>query len=152
MTECPHCGQPASTAAGLKTHLRKAHGILTASDTPDNGPATVTIAFTDRETAVLEQIAKRQNITITAVVRAMVQRVIASGPPKTRTPTATPKPPKRTSYPAQRRPKTRASARAVVLTDPTTGARLCPVCQTRPIVKKNPHGPGRYPNACEQCR
>ena len=58
MTECPHCGQPASTAAGLKTHLRKAHGILTASDTPDNGPATVTIAFTDRETAVLEQIAK----------------------------------------------------------------------------------------------
>lgn len=152
MTECPHCGQHASTAAGLKTHLRKAHGILTASDQPDDGPTSVTIAFTDREAAALAQIAKRQNITLAAVVRAMVQRVIASGPPKPRTPPATPKPPKRTSYPARRRPKPRASARAVVITDPATGARLCPVCRTTVLVKKNPHGPGRYPSTCEACR
>ena len=32
------------------------------------------------------------------------------------------------------------------------GQRICPVCQVAVLVKKNPHGPGRYPSACEACR
>lgn len=150
MIECPHCDQVVSTTAGLKAHLRKAHGITTASDTPDLGPTGVTIAFTDREAEALTLIAKRQNITVAAVVRAMVQRVISTGPPKPRTAPAVKPPPKRTSYPAQRRPKLHGH-KAVVLTD-VDGQRLCPVCKTAPLVKKNPHGPGRYPAKCETCR
>lgn len=118
--------------------------------TPDD-PPVVTVAFTPTEWDALHTIARRQNITPTAVVRAMVQRILSTGPPPTRTPPATPKPPNRTSYPAQRRPKPRPASRAVVLTD-QTGRRLCPVCRTNPLVKKNPHGPGRYPSMCETCR
>lgn len=31
------------------------------------------------------------------------------------------------------------------------GRRLCPDCRARPLVKKNPHGPGRYPSRCDEC-
>lgn len=46
---------------------------------------------------------------------------------------------------------TRPSAKAIVVTD-SEGRRVCPVCRTTVLVKKNPHGPGRYPSACEACR
>lgn len=42
-------------------------------------------------------------------------------------------------------------AKAIVVTN-AAGQRICPVCRTTVLVKKNPHGPGRYPNACETCR
>lgn len=32
------------------------------------------------------------------------------------------------------------------------GERLCPECNVHVIRKKNPHGPGRYPARCEECK
>ncbi len=45
----------------------------------------------------------------------------------------------------------RPAGKANVVTD-TEGRRICPVCRTTVLVKKNPHGPGRYPSTCEACR
>jgi AraC-like DNA-binding protein len=56
-----------------------------------------------------------------------------------------------------RRPGTRGARpdrkprKATVVTN-DAGQRLCPVCRTTVLVKKNPHGPGRYPSTCEACR
>lgn len=146
MISCPHCG---NHYRQLATHLRVAHGITDTTPEPDTVPS-ITVTFTDREHAALEQIAKRQNITVPAVVRAMVQRIISTGPPAPRTPPPVSKAPKRTGYPAQRRPQPRPSARAEVVTN-ADGRRICPGCLTI-LVKKNPHGPGRYPKYCETCR
>lgn len=145
MVQCPHCG---NHYRQLATHLRVVHGITDATPTPDV-PSTVTVAFTNREWAALDALARRSNVTPDAVVRAMVQRVLAAGPPPVRdTPVA--KAPKRTGYPALRRPQPRPSARAEVVTN-ADGQRVCPGCLTV-LVKKNPHGPGRYPKYCEACR
>lgn len=38
---------------------------------------------------------------------------------------------------------------ALVVTD-DTGRRVCPGCRTL-LVKKDPHGPGRYPKLCPSC-
>lgn len=53
--------------------------------------------------------------------------------------------------PKKKRHRPLGLAKAIVVTD-TEGRRLCPVCRTTVLVKKNPHGPGRYPSACETCR
>lgn len=47
--------------------------------------------------------------------------------------------------------RARTPGKATVVTN-DAGQRICPVCRTTVLVKKNPHGPGRYPNACETCR
>lgn len=39
---------------------------------------------------------------------------------------------------------------AVVALDPD-GQRICPQC-SQPLTRKNPHGPGRYPNLCPTCK
>lgn len=44
----------------------------------------------------------------------------------------------------------RAGGKAVVILD-DHGRRLCPQGCGRILVKKNPHGPGRYPVSCGQC-
>lgn len=38
---------------------------------------------------------------------------------------------------------------AVVVVD-ELGRRVCPDCR-QPLVKKHPHGPGRYPRRCPDC-
>lgn len=45
----------------------------------------------------------------------------------------------------------RKPLKATVVTN-AAGQRICPVCEISILVKKNPHGPGRYPSACETCR
>lgn len=44
----------------------------------------------------------------------------------------------------------RPANKAIVVID-SEGRRVCPGCLTV-LVKKNPHGPGRYPRYCEACR
>jgi hypothetical protein len=80
MIECPHCGQVCKTPGGLTAHLRGAHGTTRPGDPLDPVP-TVSVSFSTREWTLIERIAKSQNITCTAVVRAAVQRVLAANPP-----------------------------------------------------------------------
>lgn len=86
---------------------------------------TVTVAFSEREWATIDQVARRQNVAPVAVVRACVQRVLGDAP----------------------------SPDAVIRREkPVPQPRICPGCNQAVLVKKHPHGPGRYPTLCEECR
>lgn len=135
MIPCPECGKHCASNAGLAAH-RRPHGIgITAAQKisprhPDPDPIPqVTIAFSTREWSVIEQHAKTRNVTPTAIVRACVQHTVT---------TSTPNPFN------EHRPSA-----ALVVTD-DAGQRICPDCGAQ-LVKKNPHGPGRFPDRCPDC-
>lgn len=126
MNTCPYCGRCFQTESGLKGHLKLIHALEISRQRTGDGPCNLQVTFSTREYAALDAIATRQNITINAVVRAIVQRYLSTAAP----------------------PPTRGR-RAVVLLD-EAGRRVCPACGVTPLVKKP--GPGRYPLRCEACR
>lgn len=50
------------------------------------------------------------------------------------------------------RPGRANRSHAARVTTNGAGQRICPECRTTVLVRKNPHGPGRYPARCEACK
>lgn len=105
--------------------------------TDDEQPRTLTIAFSEREWEALGRLADRNRVTPAAIVRALVQRFLATSGAYQRVQLTIFEPPPR------------HGRRAVAIVD-EHGRRVCPICQTTPLSKRP--GPGRYPSTCEACR